>query len=728
MDHELRLIYSYLDQDLNENALFLCERLRVIHPNDLTWVHLQSLSCLRLGRHGLAADFSREHGSHGRHLGCSYVFAQACLRQKQYADGISALRRAEPLWRTCENSCSSSKRPPWQRFIPSLASVHLLLGKLHQANSDNKTAAKHFVTALESDPFMWDAFTNLCDTGAMPHVSNTFKLPGQHHNETSNQRESTPAPDNSSPTAKRGRRNRRPLEPSPSDHSQQAHITAGKRQDNEQKRATEETADGAKSSGNQGTTNENCKQPGFGSVSTETRDFQSGFTSGENDPFVDRPSGSNVLPAPQRRSARLRNQGTTGPSSSHRPAIDSGTAKATSQRSTKPCRTRPVSQKTSGTKQQASEPQSSGVSLARDVKAKRAASSRQATKTSTSSKLPAVEPDTNTALPELLCLLEKIGLGYYHLARFQPKACLDAFSSLPMEQQVTPWILAKVGRAQYELMRYDDAKLTFQALRKAAPAWMEDLEVYSTTLWHLKDDVTLAYLAHDLSENHYLSPQTWCAAGNSFSLNHDRNEAIRCFRRASQLSPQLARAYSLLGYEHIELEEYDAAAVAFRKALQIESRHYLALVGLGRVREKLGQYGKALKHYIAAEKINPSNAVLMKYIANALEKTDRYRQALEYLSRGLKLEPRKPIVALLKAQAAGIYLRFGRPAVALQELQTVAEVAPDEPRVHFLLGQAHAMSGPESRGKALQAYTTALSLAPLSEEIKLAIAALGCDS
>lgn len=78
----------------------------------------------------------------------------------------------------------------------------------------------------------------------------------------------------------------------------------------------------------------------------------------------------------------------------------------------------------------------------------------------------------------------------------------------------------------------------------------------------------------------------------------------------------------------------------------------------------------------------------------------------------MELNPPKTTVALIKMQSAAMYLRLGQAAEALQDLQVVQQLAPDEARVHFLLGQAHAMSGFESRGAAIACYTTALSLSP----------------
>ncbi|KAJ5121651.1 uncharacterized protein N7515_009612 [Penicillium bovifimosum] len=47
----------------------------------------------------------------------------------------------------------------------------------------------------------------------------------------------------------------------------------------------------------------------------------------------------------------------------------------------------------------------------------------------------------------------------------------------------------------------------FSRVQKLAPTRLEDMEIYSTVLWHLKSDVELAYLAHQMLEADRLSPQ-----------------------------------------------------------------------------------------------------------------------------------------------------------------------------------------------------------------------------
>ena len=90
----------------------------------------------------------------------------------------------------------------------------------------------------------------------------------------------------------------------------------------------------------------------------------------------------------------------------------------------------------------------------------------------------------------------------------------------------------------------------------------------------------------------------------------------------------------------------------------------------------------------------------------------KHRLALGYLRRGIELEPSEHLASLIRLQTARLFLRLEQPMEALRDLQLVQHMAPDEPHVHFLLGQAYAMCGPSKRGEALRAYTNALSLDP----------------
>ena len=341
------------------------------------------------------------------------------------------------------------------------------------------------------------------------------------------------------------------------------------------------------------------------------------------------------------------------------------------------------------------------------------------------------------ALQWLLELFAGLGNGYFLLSRYQSQAALQAFASLPQQQRESPWALSQIGKAYFERSAYAEAEEIFARIKKIAPIQMEDMEIYSTVLWHLKNEVELAYLSHELVEADRLSPQAWCAIGNSFSLQREHDQAIKCFRRATQLDTQFAYAFTLQGHEHVANEEFDKALLAYRHAIAADKRHYNGWYGLGRVYEKMGKLEIAEKHFRCAAQINPANAVLMVCIGvvcryssfdnvdmdtdtdqclQVLEKMKKTSAALVQYSHACDVDPRSALSRFKKARAL---MSLRRPREALAELLILKDMAPDEANVHFMLGRLYKML--RDKTSAIRHFTIALNLDP---KVRLADPAL----
>ncbi|KAL9636416.1 MAG: hypothetical protein Q9164_002836 [Protoblastenia rupestris] len=158
-----QLIYYHLDCNLLRNALFFAGRLHAYEPRSSEAAYLLALCHLRLGQLKAAYDSSRTSGSRGTHLGCSYVFAQACLGLDRYIEGALALDRSRGLW-TVRNSWGKHTDTRRQH-LPDAAAVYCLQGKLWQAHAEHHKAIECYAEALKVNPLMWDAFTALCDLG-----------------------------------------------------------------------------------------------------------------------------------------------------------------------------------------------------------------------------------------------------------------------------------------------------------------------------------------------------------------------------------------------------------------------------------------------------------------------------------------------------------------------------------------------------------------------------------
>ncbi|KAI1180159.1 tetratricopeptide [Nemania sp. FL0916] len=337
-----------------------------------------------------------------------------------------------------------------------------------------------------------------------------------------------------------------------------------------------------------------------------------------------------------------------------------------------------------------------------------------------------VDPDVVKIEEALKCLIEllrKFGSGYLALSQYRSIDALAAYTSLPRLHQNTPWVLSQIGRAYYEQASYAEAEKFYRSLRLLAPTRLEDMEVYSTILWHLKRETDLSFLAHELVDSSWHSPQAWCALGNAWSLAGDHEQALRCFKRATQLNPKFAYAFTLQGHEHVSNEEYDKALTSYRLAISADRRHYNAYYGIGRVYEKLGNYDKAYTHFHSASIINPTNAVLICCIGNVLEKQRQIVQALQYFSKATELAPH---AAQTRYKKARTLLALNQLDAAQEELEILKTLAPDEATVHFLLGKLY--KSLNDKGSAVRHFTIALNLDPkASQQIKEAIESLEDD-
>lgn len=796
-----QLIHYHLDNNLLKNALFFAERLVAYDPRSAESAYLVALCHLRLGDHASAFEYSNPAGLRGTHLGCAYVFAQASLALDRFKEGIVALEKSRGLWGG-KNSFGKHTQSTRNAYADA-AAVNCLLGKLYYGHNDQKKAISNFEEALKLNPFMWDAFTNLCDMGTKLNVPNIFKIsPEMEAILKSNVPEQwdtqQPAKDTTLSTMLDHAQNRPGARPTASVDPADPFSNVSSRSFagglfssfGAQQKLNEsnpsltnlpaaggggigpeamETPTGPSASIDvslapnrkdayhieppQAPARKSRTIPGLGmdfsmdapkmSRTVSTRRLQKATESTEDPATTQATRNHNlhaaggerkrtvsgqVVPrqtseepgAPQRRSVRLINQfrpassktSTNAPSVGPNPGRELKKARPPISKIMRPgSSTTTVGRQVSGNRK----PMEDSMDI--DQKEPNIKASNQTAATLTQPKPSEADlTKQEEALRFLLDLCKKLGCGYFALSQFQCLEALQIYSGLPRAQQETPWVMAQMGRAHYEQASYAEAELYYKRIRQVAPTRFQDMEIYSTILWHLKREADLAFLAHELVDSSWLSPQAWCVLGNSCSLARDHEQALRCFKRATQLDPNFAYAFTLQGHEHVANEEYDKALTSYRQSIAADPRHYNAWYGLGRVYEKLGNYDKAFNHFMKASKINPTNAVLICCIGTVLEKQKQPRQALLYFTQATELAPRSALTRFKKARAL---MSLGDLNSALKELMILKDLAPDEAMVHFLLGRLY--KSLRETGLAVRHFTIALNLDP-----KVCLLLVGC--
>jgi tetratricopeptide (TPR) repeat protein len=143
-----------------------------------------------------------------------------------------------------------------------------------------------------------------------------------------------------------------------------------------------------------------------------------------------------------------------------------------------------------------------------------------------------------------------------------------------------------------------------------------------------------------------------------------RDVAVRWLEKAVRVSPDLHRAWYLLGNAHLHREAWGAAAEAYDNTLRIVDRHCIAWAGKGRALGMLGRHQEAEEAFRKASNFHGNNPYLMGWmllhrIWYRIGQGDVMRAARD-IARGRKLMQDDP----------EFLARFDRAAAALNPTAT----------------------------------------------------------
>ncbi|KAG0229556.1 anaphase-promoting complex subunit cdc27 [Actinomortierella wolfii] len=309
------------------------------------------------------------------------------------------------------------------------------------------------------------------------------------------------------------------------------------------------------------------------------------------------------------------------------------------------------------------------------------------------------------AMKAMVKIFRILAKAYGLLALNKHAECIKEFESLPTEHLLTGWVQCQMAKCKFQTNDHVAAETYFARARQLEPYIQSDMELYSTCLWHLQKEVALSALSKELKDLNHLSPEAWVALGNAYSLKHDRDQALRCFERATQLDDTFAYAHTLSGHEYVENEEFDKAQAEYRRALGIDPRSFYAWYGLGSIYHKTGKDDLALVHYLEAKKLNPNHSVVLYWVGTIQERLDRLSEAVRSFDEALRVDPTN---ASARYRRAKVLVDMRRLDEAFQDLEELRQVTPNEPNIYMLQGRIFIQRG--QKEKALRHLTWALEL------------------
>ncbi|XP_044472496.1 cell division cycle protein 27 homolog B-like isoform X2 [Mangifera indica] len=313
---------------------------------------------------------------------------------------------------------------------------------------------------------------------------------------------------------------------------------------------------------------------------------------------------------------------------------------------------------------------------------------------------------------EILGLLRILGEGYRLSSMFRCQDALDMYLKLPHKHYNTGWVLSQVGKAYFELVDYLEADRAFCQARRASPYSLEGMDIHSTVLYHLKEDMKLSYLAQELITTDRLAPQSWCAMGNCYSLQKDHETALKNFQRAVQLNQRFAYGHTLCGHEYVALEDFENGIRSYQSALRVDARHYNSWYGLGMIFLRQEKFEFSEHHFRMAFQINPRSSVIMSYLGTALHALKRSKEAIEVMEKAILADKKNPLPMYQKANILASLENFEE---ALEVLEELKEYAPRESSVYALMGKIYKRHN--MHDKALLHFGLALDLKPSATDV-----------
>lgn len=640
------IVIHSLDSFNLENAEFAAERLVAALPGDPEAVYLYSLVLYRQRKFRTAFNRTAELLENIEHLSCAYIFARLCLELQKYKEGIFRLISVTHLYNSTANSLASSE------FMT-----------ISSGFSSANTSKGAFFLPLQRYSYEHNRLIYPEESSVYHLLGELYKAQGDLKNSILNYQKA--------------------LRLNPFDFNAfQQMVSAGAEVS---VRAIYRCASGASTHTKGSAISASSAVSNPKAPSTEALNVSNPFSA----------STALLLP-PELSTPRVLNPGV--PDAPLRRTH--GNLSASIDQSG----FFPPSARLNGAKTPTAGPRY----LSHVRKKSEAEAPRSLQRNNSASLLPAVsihEVDgADIYLRRLYSVFAKLAKCFY---KYDCYKAIRILESLPETEKDTPWVLSKLGRLHFEIVNYVQSKKFFVRLRQLDRTRLEDMEFYSTLLWHLHEKVELTYLANELHDIDNSLAITWCVMGNLFSLARETDEAMKCFNKAVAIDPRFTYAHTLKGHEYFGNDNYEQALECFRYSLHYDSRHYNALYGIGMVYINLGEYQKADYHFRKAVAINPINIILICCVGMVLEKLGKKTAALRQYELANKLQPLNALPIFKKAQLLFSMQQFPQ---ALKEFQRVKELAPNEASVHFLLGQLYQIQ--HDKFLAIREFTIALNLDP----------------
>lgn len=217
----------------------------------------------------------------------------------------------------------------------------------------------------------------------------------------------------------------------------------------------------------------------------------------------------------------------------------------------------------------------------------------------------------------------------------------------------------------------------------------------------------LALAVHDTPND----PLTFVYYGSALLQANRLDASEWAFRRATKLSPKMARAWLGLGSVRLRRRDLKGAVEAFQEATRLAPREPSGHMGLAQAYYLAGSPRRAVEPLEKLVQLQPKQAIAWYTLGKVSGDSLRWDKAYEALRRAVALDPTKADYWRDLGQVARNY---GRLQEAEQYQIKAIQLSPKEASSYYYLGEIYMRLGdtPRYRGQAEQSFLAAIARDP----------------
>ncbi|MGQ8335728.1 tetratricopeptide repeat protein [Sunxiuqinia sp. A32] len=186
-----------------------------------------------------------------------------------------------------------------------------------------------------------------------------------------------------------------------------------------------------------------------------------------------------------------------------------------------------------------------------------------------------------------------------------------------------------------------------------------------------------------------------------------QQNAVSLFSRCLEIDPNSAAAMYELAGMHYANKDLTSASLLLEKAIQINSENKWYKLMYAQILQQRKQYVEAASIFKQLSDLDPDNLEYLYSLAVMYSMGEQYAEAIDAYER---LEKKTGLSEQISVAKQQVYVSWGKPEKAFEEIHQLIESDPNEPQYYGLLAELYQSQGDQEN--ALKNYKKILEIDP----------------